>query len=145
MKINLNRKIPEVLFALLLTPVLFMSSGFKQTGYDRIDTAKIDGIPREVLTSQQMYTVEVTPIKKGKYKNKRVNFRAELRDVFQVYRYAKDTSILELDWVLCPDGKCPEAKYYEPGTAEYAQLDVLIKNAKAALSKQERARKKSAK
>ena len=145
MKINLNQNIPVILFALILTPVLFMSSSFKQAAYDKIDTAKNDIAPREVLTSQQMFVVEVQPIKKGKYKNKRVNFHAELRDAFQVFKYTKDSSVVELDWVMCPDGKCPEAKYYEPGTAEYAQLDILIKNTKAAMAKQERARKKSAK
>lgn len=145
MKTNLNQNIPLILFTLLIAPVLLMSSGFKQAAYGIIDTTKNDNAPREVLTSQQMFVVEVQPVKKGKYKNKRVNFRAELRDVFQVFKYTKDTSIIELDWIMCPDGKCPEAKYYEPGTPEYAQLNVLVKNAKAMLAKQERVRKKSVK
>lgn len=145
MKTNLNQNIPVILFTLLIAPILLMSSGFNQAAYFTSDTTKNHDAPREVLTSQQLFVVEVQPVKKGKLKNKRVNFRAELRGAFQVFKYTKDTSIVELDWVMCPDGNCPEAKYYEPGTAEYAQLDVLIKNTKAALAKQEHARRKSAK
>lgn len=95
-----------------------------------IDSVRHNGKVREVLTSQQLFLVEATPIKGPKAKKGDVNFKAELRDAFMVILYAKDTSSTELDWVMCPNGKCPIAKTYNQGTPEYTQLDTWITNAR---------------
>ena len=77
---------------------------------------------REVFTGQRLVTVKINP-----QNNKdSVNFVAKLRDVFTVISYDEKRSSTLLDWTVCPDGKCPEAKIYHPGTLEYEQLDSLV-------------------
>jgi len=62
---------------------------------------------REILTSQQLFVTKLMPLA-GKYKKTGQGDKAELRDAFKVIRYEGDSTYLELDWTLCPDGNCPE-------------------------------------
>ena len=41
-----------------------------------------------------------------------------------------DKTIKELDWTMCPNGKCPIAGTYDWGTKAYHQLDPVISTAK---------------
>jgi hypothetical protein len=85
---------------------------------------------REVLTGQHLFIVELSPVKGSKPKNKRVNFKAENRDAFMIICYDGDKTIKELDWTMCPNGKCPIAGTYDWGTKAYNQLDPVISAAK---------------
>ncbi len=77
---------------------------------------------REVLTAQKLVVIKVIQRKN----RDSVDFVSELRDVFTVINYDEKQSSVLLDWTVCPDGKCPEAKMYNPGTREYEQLDSLV-------------------
>ena len=88
----------------------------------------IDNEPaiREVLTSQQLFVTKLTPIK-GRFRKTKQKFEAELRDAFKVVIYKSDSTYVELDWTMCPDGKCPDVGQFEEGTLAYARIDSLIK------------------
>jgi hypothetical protein len=92
---------------------------------------------REILLSQQLFVVEISPVKGSKPKDKLVNFKAELRDAFMVICYDGDKTITELNWTMCPNGKCPIAKTYNWGTPEYNQVDTLMREGKASTRKLE--------
>jgi hypothetical protein len=83
---------------------------------------------RQVLLSQQLFMVKASPVKGKNAKKGLVDFKAELRDAFMVILYDKGTSRTELDWVMCPDGKCPIGATYRYGTPGYKQLDAWIAN-----------------
>jgi hypothetical protein len=86
---------------------------------------------REVLTSQQLFLVELSPIKgKRSKKGNYINFKAELRDAFMIYCYDNDKVIKEQDWAMCPNGLCPKPGSYNWGTPEYKQLDTLMAQTK---------------
>ena len=87
---------------------------------------------REILLSQQLFTVKVSKPKSKKAKPGVVDFKAELRDAFTIICYDKDKSYTELDWTMCPDGKCPISGTCRFGSAKYKQLDTLIANTKLA-------------
>jgi hypothetical protein len=80
---------------------------------------------REILTSQQLFVTKLMP-SSGKSKSKRQEFEGELRDAFKVIKYKGDSSYVELDWTLCPDGKCPETGQFEEGPPRYKMIDSLI-------------------
>jgi hypothetical protein len=94
------------------------------------DSIRRDSKIREVLTSQQLFMVEMTEIK-GKSKKKHyVNFKAELRDAFMIICYDNDKSFKEQDWAMCPAGQCPTPGTYKWGTTAYEQLDTLMAEAR---------------
>jgi len=95
-----------------------------------IDSTTNDQKIREVLTSQQLFVVELSPRKDKSAKKGIVNFRAELRDAFKVILYDKDTSITELDWTMFPDGACPVIGTFKSSTIAYTQLNVLMADAR---------------
>ena len=80
---------------------------------------------REVFTGQQLFYVKLIP-QKTNSKNKKVKFEAALRNAFKVIRYEADTSYVELDWTMCPDGKCPEIGQFVKGSSQYSKLDSII-------------------
>jgi hypothetical protein len=80
---------------------------------------------REVLTAQKLVLVELKPSLTHKDS---VHFEFKLRDVFTVINYEKNKSSVLLDWTVCPDGNCPEAKLYYPKTTAYRELDVLVQD-----------------
>ncbi|WP_184545194.1 hypothetical protein [Mucilaginibacter sp. FT3.2] len=86
---------------------------------------------RQVLISQQLFLVELSPVKGSKPKDKLVNFKGELRDAFMIICYNGNKTIEELGWSMCPNGKCPIGKSYNAGTKEYDELDGVIAAAKA--------------
>lgn len=108
-------KLQTALWPLLLIPIASLLN------------THTEPVVREVLTSQQLFYVKVTP-QKTKSKNKKVNFVAELRNAYKVIRYEADTSRVELDWTICPDGKCPEMGQFTIGSAEYNNLGGMIKS-----------------
>jgi hypothetical protein len=81
---------------------------------------------REVLTSRQLFTIDLSSVNKRPSKGDLANFKAELRDAFKVILYEKDTSFTELNWAMCPDGKCPAVGMFKSGTLEYMQVDAWI-------------------
>ena len=83
---------------------------------------------REIMTSQHLFIVQLEPLAKGKSQKARRKFKAELRDSFKVIRYEGDSSYLELDWTMCPDGKCPEVGQFDEGTVSYIAIDSLIRS-----------------
>lgn len=85
---------------------------------------------REVFTGQKLFIVELSPNKGSKHKVKRVNLKAESRDAFMVICYDGNKTIKELDWAMCPNGKCPVVGTYEQDTKAYNQLDSVIAAAK---------------
>jgi hypothetical protein len=85
---------------------------------------------REVLTSQQLFVVKMTPAKQKSAKHPLVNFKAELRDAFTIICYEKDTSYTELKWTMCPGGVCPLTGTFNAGTPGYKKLDTLMAQAK---------------
>ncbi|PTT02550.1 hypothetical protein DBR11_04485 [Pedobacter sp. HMWF019] len=91
--------------------------------------SKISSKKREVFTSQQLFTTKVSALKK-KGKKDLLDYKAELRDAFKIVAYDGDTTYTELNWTMCPDGKCPEAGLYESETEVYKKLDELIVRAK---------------
>ena len=84
---------------------------------------------REVLTSQQLFVVEISDTIYST-KDTTVKFRAELRDAFKVIGYDDNRSYTELEWVMCPEDNCPVPRLYKLGTADYNKLDRLIADAK---------------
>ncbi|TFF40734.1 hypothetical protein [Mucilaginibacter psychrotolerans] len=95
-----------------------------------IDSIRKESKVREVLLSQQLFMVKISPIKGKHPKNVDVNFKAELRDAFMIIRYEGDKSITEQEWRMCPAGKCPIATTYNFGTPGYKQLDTLMAQTK---------------
>lgn len=91
--------------------------------------SKISSKKREVLTSQQLFTTKVSALKK-KGKKDLLNYKAELRNAFKIVAFDGDTTFTELDWTMCPDGKCPEVGLYESETEAYKKLDGLIVRSK---------------
>jgi len=85
---------------------------------------KREPIVREILTSQQLVVTKLIPLK-GKLKETKQGFEAELRDVFKVIKYDNDSIYVELDWTLC-SGRCPEMGQYKEGTPGYRKIDNLI-------------------
>ena len=81
---------------------------------------------REIMTSQQLFITKLTPIK-GRGKKKEQKFEAELRDAFKIIKYKGDSTYVELDWTLCPDGKCPEIGQFKEGSLDYSKIDSLIR------------------
>lgn len=90
---------------------------------------------RQILLSQQLFLVELSPVKGSKPKDKLVNFKGELRDAFMIVCYNGNKTTTELDWSMCPNGKCPIGKSYNQGTKEYDELDGLIAATKASNAK----------
>jgi hypothetical protein len=84
---------------------------------------------REIMTSQDLVYTKLGPVK-SKSKTAKRNFTAELRDVYRVIKYTADSSYVELDWTLCPDGNCPTVGQYEEGTPYYKKIDTFISLAK---------------
>lgn len=82
---------------------------------------------REILTSEQLFVTKLAPVK-SKSKKAKQKFEARLHDAFKVIRYQGDSSYVELDWTLCPDGDCPEMGQFEEGTSGYKKIDSLIKS-----------------
>lgn len=80
---------------------------------------------REILTSQHLFVVKLSP-PTSKSKNARRKFEAAMRDTFTVIRHEGDSSYVELDWTMCPDGKCPEVGQFEEGSQAYIKIDSLI-------------------
>lgn len=106
------------------------------------DTTFKDSIKRQVLLSQQLFVVKITPAKGKKAKKGIVDVKAELRDAFTVILYNKDTARIELEDAMCPDGKCPVGRMYDYGTAEYKHLDVLMADARRRLAESANATKR---
>ncbi len=134
---------------LLLIIVILFSVALDATAKARlfidtslVDTIFKDSIKRQVLLSQQLFVVKITPAKGEKAKKGIVDVKAELRDAFTVILYTKDTARIELEDAMCPDGKCPVGKMYDYGTAEYKHLDVLMADARRRLAESERATRK---
>lgn len=138
MKLNLPKLLFIATFCFGVTATLFVLLSFKayKSAVSDTDTTYNKNVVREVLSSQDLFIVKMSRIK-GK-KNK-FNLDAKLRNTFTVIRYTDDTTIVELDWILCPDGKCPEAKLYKEGTGESVRLDSVMKRAKAVLKINQRA------
>jgi hypothetical protein len=90
-------------------------------------TVSRDAAVREILTSEQLFVTKLTPIKNTK--NTKQKFEARLRGAFKVIRYQGDSSYVELDWTLCPNGQCPQMGQFEEGTSGYRKIDTLIKSA----------------
>jgi len=110
-------------FLKVLSVISFlMAGGAKSYALPKIDSTK----SREILTSQQLFIVEISHVKG----EKDVRFKAELRDAFKIICYDKDHTFTELNWVLCPDGQCPIPGTYNAGTAEYRHLDAIIANSR---------------
>jgi hypothetical protein len=82
---------------------------------------------REVFTSQRLFVTKLVPVK-GKFNKTKQGYKAELRDAFKVIRYENDSSYVELDWTLCPDGHCPEVGEFSEGSTKYREIDSLIKS-----------------
>lgn len=97
---------------LLIIPVFF-------------STAKHTPVVREVLTSQQLFVVKLSTLK-TKSKKGTQKFEAETRDAFKVIRYERDSSYVELNWTICPEGDCPEMGQFDEGTPGYRKIDTLI-------------------
>lgn len=87
---------------------------------------------REVLLSQQLFTVKISKPKNKKAKPGIVDFKAELRDAFTIICYDNDKTITELNWSMCPNGKCPVAGTFDFGSSEYKYLDILMAQVKQA-------------
>lgn len=100
------------------------------TAHIPADTTHRELKVREVLTSQQLFMVKVSPIKGKRSKGKYFDFKAELRDAFMIICYDNDKTIKEQDWAMCPNGVCPKPGSYNWGTPEYKQLDALMAQAK---------------
>jgi antitoxin component YwqK of YwqJK toxin-antitoxin module len=134
---KISRQISLQPFLQCVVAVVFILglASFKKTAAVRVNPRYADSLAnsrkeREVLTSRQLFMIKVSPVKGKNAKKGLVDFKAELRDAFMVILYDKDTSRTELDWVMCPNGKCPIAATYKYGTPGYKQLDVWIANAK---------------
>jgi hypothetical protein len=87
---------------------------------------------REVLLSQQLFVVKLSKPKNKKAKLGIVDMKAELRDAFTIICYGKDKTVTELNWSMCPDGKCPVPGTYNYGSRQYKQLDTLMAQVKQA-------------
>ncbi|WP_439698470.1 hypothetical protein ACFGVS_09855 [Mucilaginibacter sp. AW1-7] len=94
------------------------------------DSGRYSSKEREVLTSQQLFVVEMTRARHKSVKHTLVNFKAELKDVFTIVCYEKDTSYTELKWTMCPGGVCPVTGTFKFGTPGYKKLDALIAQTK---------------
>ena len=80
-----------------------------------------DSCEIEVMTSQELFAVDV---RNGK--NKKVNFRGELRDAFKAVRYDTDSTTCETGWLLASaNGGFPACRYTK-GQAGYDKLDSII-------------------
>ncbi|MBD1363338.1 hypothetical protein IDJ77_05890 [Mucilaginibacter sp. ZT4R22] len=135
MKITGQIFLKSFLLCVIATCLALGLSSFHRSVKAPVNTVSADSLfgdqkVREVLTSQQLFMVKVSPVKGKNAKKGLFDFKAELRDAFMVILYDKDTSRTELDWVMCPDGKCPIATTYRSGTPGYKQLDVWIANAR---------------
>lgn len=82
---------------------------------------------REILTSEKLVVTKLIPLR-VKLKKTKQEFEAELRDVFKVIKYDSDSSYGELDWTLCPSGRCPEMGQFKEGTLGYKKIDNLIRS-----------------
>jgi hypothetical protein len=117
---------PLIMVALFPVSKIGSVSAPKNAG----DSIRRESKIREVLTSQQLFLVELTEIKGKSKKKKFVNFKAELRDAFMIICYDNDKSFKEQDWAMCPAGKCPTPGTYNWGTPAYKQLDTLMAEAR---------------
>ena len=120
--------------ALILIASLLFYSGTSSyatiNGKLLTDSVRHPSKVREVLTSQQLFVVKMTPAKQKSAKHPLVNFKAELRDAFTIICYEKDTSYTELKWTMCPGGACPLTGTFNAGTPGYKKLDTLMAQAK---------------
>ena len=110
----------------MLAPAIALAtSGIATIKHNSTDSTETR--TREVMTSQQMFMVKYSPVKgktiKGK---KRFNFHAELREVFMVTYFDKDTTYTVTDWLRSPEKQRPVMGTYKYGTPEYKRLDTLI-------------------
>ncbi|RZL39402.1 MAG: hypothetical protein EOO96_00735 [Pedobacter sp.] len=110
----------------ILICAIFATAGLTAFSFIKKPTPLADNKPiktvREVLTGQKLMVVSLKPTKS----KDSVNYVAELRSSFMVVSYESDPAKVILDWTMCPDGKCPEAKLYYPEKPGYDQLDSLI-------------------
>ncbi|HKG07952.1 MAG TPA: hypothetical protein VKB19_15910 [Pedobacter sp.] len=90
-------------------------------------TVKRDPAVREIFTSEQLFVTKLTPVKSRSKKGQK-KFEAKLRAAFKVIKYQGDTSYVELDWTLCPNGQCPEMGQFEEGSSGYEKIGSLIKS-----------------
>ncbi|MEJ7559942.1 MAG: hypothetical protein WKF66_16640 [Pedobacter sp.] len=90
-------------------------------------TFQSEPVVREILTSQQLFVTILMPLT-GKYKKTRQGYEARLQDAFKVIKYEDDSTYVELDWTLCPNGNCPEIGQFKEGTSNYKQIDSLIRS-----------------
>lgn len=107
-----------------LTDSLHRETSAKKKAPARHSISKDQLKSREVYTSQQLFVVEISP--KRKPSDKRVKFKAELRDAFKIICYDQDTTYTELNWTMCQDNNCPRPGVYDQGTAEYNKLAEII-------------------
>ncbi|RYY37365.1 MAG: hypothetical protein EOP46_02930 [Sphingobacteriaceae bacterium] len=117
-----------LLIAAMISPVnISMAADSAANLSDSTSRKQINHKPkiREVLTSQQLFVVTATAAK-GKDAAKLFDLKGELRDAFMIIGYLDNGSVEELNWTMCPDGKCPETGTFKAGTKEYVQLDSLI-------------------
>ncbi|MEO3406397.1 hypothetical protein AAFN85_20965 [Mucilaginibacter sp. CAU 1740] len=129
-------KANRLLWVLIIT-VAFLIGNKHNTQALTSHKLSTDSVPnstkqREVLLSQQLFVVKLSKLKSKPDKPQKVNFKAELRDAFMVICYDKNKTITELNWTMCPNGKCPITGTFNYGSAQYKQLDTVIANARLA-------------
>lgn len=115
---------------LLLLLIAFDSTGSLHTlanNQPTIDTTH-NSSAREVFTGQQLFVVELSNVK-DKRKGTTADIKAELRDAFKIICYHPDSTHTLVDWTMITEDNRPKAGQYLYNTAEYNQLNGIIKSA----------------
>jgi len=123
---------PYAAILILLLLVLLDSTGNSyafSSNLQLIDTVHNNSSAKEVLTSQQLFVVEVSDIKKNT-KNETVEFKAELRDAFKVICFHQDNTHTVLEWTMITNENNPKRGLYLQNTSEYKQLNRIIVNSR---------------
>lgn len=117
---------------LLLTSVFLFKNNTAQASINRTLARDSTEKQREVRLSQQLFAVKISKPKNKKAKPGTFDLKAELRDAFTVIRYENNKSFTELEWSMCPKGKCPVGGTFDFGSPQYKYLDTLMAQVKQA-------------
>ncbi|TDQ06191.1 hypothetical protein [Pedobacter metabolipauper] len=99
------------------------------------DSTTRSALAWDVQTSQQLFTVEMTPVKKLRKKTI-INIKAELRDAFRIINCGTDSSYTEIDWTMATEKISPKFGTYMAGTPEYNQVDSIVRELKLKAAKE---------